>query len=38
MAKPPRVKIGYVSPNLSDSHYLNMFKTIVPEYVQLDAA
>jgi len=38
MAKPTRVKIGYVSPNLSDSPYLNMFKTIVPENVQLDTA
>jgi maleate isomerase len=38
MAKPTRVKIGYVSPNLSDSPYLNMFKTIVPENVKLDTA
>ena len=38
MAKPVRVKIGYVSPNLSNSLYLNMFKTIIPEDVHLDTA
>jgi maleate isomerase len=38
MDKPMRVKIGYVSPNLSDSPYLRMFKTIIPEGVDLDTA
>lgn len=38
MAKPMHVKIGYVSPNLSNSPYLSMFKTLMPEDVQLDTA
>ena len=38
MDKPMRVKIGYVSPNLSDSPYLEMFKTVIPEDVHLDTA
>ena len=38
MDKPMRVKIGYVSPNLSDSPYLRMFKTVIPEDVELDTA
>jgi maleate cis-trans isomerase len=37
MNQPVRVKIGYVSPNLSDSPYLRMFKAVVPEEVHLDA-
>jgi hypothetical protein len=36
MDKPMRVKIGYVSPNLSDSPYVRMFKTLIPEDVHLD--
>ena len=38
MDKSTRVKIGYVSPNLSDSPYLRMFKTVIPEDVELDTA
>jgi len=38
MDKPMRVKIGYVSPNLSDSPYLRMFKTLIPADVELDTA
>ena len=38
MDKPMRVKIGYLSPNLSDSPYLRMFKTVIPENVDLDTA
>jgi maleate isomerase len=38
MDKPMRVKIGYVSPNLSDSPYLRMFKTVIPADVELDTA
>ena len=33
-----RVKIGYVSPNLSNSPYLRMFTTLMPEDVHLEAA
>ena len=38
MDKPMRVKIGYVSPNLSNSPYLRIFKTVIPEDVDFDTA
>jgi len=38
MLEPIHIKIGYVSPNLSNSPYLRMFKTVIPEDVQLDIA
>ena len=38
MNKPMRVKIGYVSPNLSDSPYLRMFKTVILQDVHFDTA
>jgi maleate cis-trans isomerase len=36
MDTPIRVKIGYVSPNVSNSPYLRMFKSVIPEDVDLD--